>query len=141
MRLQVVLMLVCFVLGSSVVFGKCDDKFTTYFVRRNAKTLLSLFSCYIDRQMPSNIQLYWIKRFYRATENRNRSLKRSLKRSLEIKCRIARIEVKIKFDFVTGGTRNQNSQSCRTSSFFIHYYVSSVDMSLLSSLLAIFICI
>ena len=36
--------------------------------------------------MPLNIQLRWIKRFYRANKSR----------SLEIKCRIARIEVDYK---------------------------------------------
>ena len=43
----------------------------------------------------------------------------------------------IKFDFVTGDSRNQNCLSCRSLTCIC--FVSSVNMSLLSSLLAIYV--
>ena len=81
--------------------------------------------------MPPNIPLYWIKRFFRAKQkplfgNKVRDYKDGS--GLQF----------IKFDFVTGGEETEIAIRVKKFDLFSRYFSSLVNMSLRSSLSAIF---
>ena len=103
----------------------------TISVSRNTKISLSIFSCFITK-CPQTYNLVKQKDYI----NQNRS------KSLEIKCRIARIEVDYSLLNLTFLTASQKKSKLTMSWNFdlsSRHFVFSVNISLLwSSLLAIF---